>query len=161
MYLISAGLCSWNFRLFLLLGRDLLCQLKRGWFFSNIVPNFATNNAISFLPSLDCIYFNIDSFSVQGLAQLTCCFHLQNSEIPLGWNFLFICCGCSVQRFVCVWYIEKRRIDWILLCDLLSPCPCLLLWQQIKKSDILESWISAPMKQMKTARIVWARGKEK
>lgn len=61
---------------------------------------------------------------------------------------------CAKSLFASAWH----QTAGVILLRQAQPRPCLPLWQQIKTAHMLESWISAPMRRMKNAGLVWARG---
>lgn len=61
---------------------------------------------------------------------------------------------CAKSLFASTW----QQTAGVILLQQAQPRPCLPLWQQIKTAHTLESWISAPMRRMKNAGLVWARG---
>lgn len=61
---------------------------------------------------------------------------------------------CAKSLFASAWH----QTAGVILLQQAQPRPCLPLWQQIKTAHMLGSWISAPMRQMKNAWLVWARG---
>lgn len=84
------------------------------------------------------------------LAATATCWNTKRS----GFFFRKLLAYCAKSLFASAWH----QTAGVILLRQAQPRPCLPLWQQIKMAHMLESWISAPMRQMKNAGLVWARG---